>query len=131
MANEKFSIFKILNELSFCILTIFLSGGSYKVTSACNVRLIALIKNATNSFMNLSSFQVTLFITLIIIQQFVLKHDENRAVREVENYPNTLCPTHPDSFPLVTELLTQIMNLHLTDKYFHIGADEVGNHLIL
>ncbi|XP_063866168.1 hexosaminidase D-like [Scylla paramamosain] len=57
--------------------------------------------------------------------EFVLKHDENRAVREVEGYPNTLCPTHPDSFPLVTELLTQIMNLHFTDKYLHIGADEV------
>lgn len=57
--------------------------------------------------------------------EFVLKHDENRALREIEGYPNSLCPTHPDTFPLVTELLTQVVSQHLNDKYIHIGADEV------
>ncbi|KAK4293133.1 hypothetical protein Pmani_034148 [Petrolisthes manimaculis] len=57
--------------------------------------------------------------------EFVLKHDEHRAVREIEHYPNALCPTHPDSFPLVTKLISQVIELHPNDKYLHIGADEV------
>ncbi|XP_027221516.2 hexosaminidase D isoform X1 [Penaeus vannamei] len=57
--------------------------------------------------------------------EYVLKHDENRALREVEHYPNALCPTHPDAFPLVTKLITQVLELHPKDKHLHIGADEV------
>ncbi|XP_069939726.1 hexosaminidase D [Cherax quadricarinatus] len=57
--------------------------------------------------------------------EFVLKHDENRAIREIERYPNALCPTHPDAFPLVSRIIAQVVELHPNDKFFHIGADEV------
>ncbi|XP_064113847.1 hexosaminidase D-like isoform X1 [Macrobrachium nipponense] len=57
--------------------------------------------------------------------EFVLKHDEQRMLREVDLYPNALCPTHPDSFSLVATLIEQMMELHQNDSYLHIGADEV------
>ncbi|KAG7167496.1 Hexosaminidase D-like 2 [Homarus americanus] len=43
--------------------------------------------------------------------EFILKHDENRAVREIERYPNALCPTHPDAFPLVAKILSQVWHI--------------------
>ena len=46
-------------------------------------------------------------------------------LREVDLYPNALCPTHPDSFPLLSVLIEQMMELHQNDPYLHIGADEV------
>ncbi|MCL4132962.1 UNVERIFIED_CONTAM: hypothetical protein GTU68_020235 [Idotea baltica] len=57
--------------------------------------------------------------------EFVLKHDSFRHLREMENFPNVLCPSHPAAPDLVISLVTQVMELHPDSNYLHIGADEV------
>ncbi|XP_076067151.1 hexosaminidase D-like [Oratosquilla oratoria] len=57
--------------------------------------------------------------------EFVLKHDRHRSLRELDPYPNSLCPTHPEAFPLVSGLIHQMVQMHPTIKHLHIGADEV------
>ncbi|RXG56871.1 Hexosaminidase D [Armadillidium vulgare] len=57
--------------------------------------------------------------------EFVLKHDEFRHLREMDLYPNALCPFHPDALELVLSLIDSVMALHPNSNYLHIGADEV------
>ncbi|GFN91360.1 hexosaminidase d-like [Plakobranchus ocellatus] len=57
--------------------------------------------------------------------EFVLKHTQFSALREVERYPMALCPSNPDSLQLVYKMLDQVMKLHPTITHFHIGCDEV------
>lgn len=57
--------------------------------------------------------------------EFVLKHDKWRALREVEAYPSSMCPSHPEAVSLATSLIKQIVEFHPDIQYLHIGADEV------
>ncbi|OQV13805.1 Hexosaminidase D [Hypsibius exemplaris] len=57
--------------------------------------------------------------------EFVLKHKEFRHLREVDNFPQAVCPTRNGTFQLVQELIAQNMALHPDAEYLHIGADEV------
>ncbi|OWA53214.1 Hexosaminidase D [Hypsibius exemplaris] len=57
--------------------------------------------------------------------EFVLKHKEFRHLREVDKFPQAVCPTRNGTFSLVQELIAQTMELHPEAKYLHIGADEV------
>jgi len=60
-----------------------------------------------------------------MLLQFVLKHDKWRALREVEAYPSSMCPSHPEAVSLATSLIKQIVEFHPDIQYLHIGADEV------
>ena len=62
---------------------------------------------------------------LNVFLQFVLKHEEWRSLREVENFPSSICPSNPGTMPLVKSLIRQIVNFHPDLQYLHIGADEV------
>ncbi|XP_063980369.1 hexosaminidase D-like [Diachasmimorpha longicaudata] len=57
--------------------------------------------------------------------EFVLKHDEWRSLREVENFPSSICPSNPATLPLVKSLVRQIVSFHPDIQYLHIGADEI------
>lgn len=57
--------------------------------------------------------------------EFVLKLEEFRHLREVDEYPMAICPSKNDSFSLVTNLIDQVMTLHRNAKWLHIGCDEV------
>ncbi|KAJ4444349.1 hypothetical protein ANN_06141, partial [Periplaneta americana] len=57
--------------------------------------------------------------------EFVLKHDKWRALREVEAYPSSMCPSHPEALSLATTLIKQVVEFHPDIQYLHIGADEV------
>jgi len=59
--------------------------------------------------------------------EFVLKHEQFLALREVEEQPFALCPRNPKSLPLVEELVGQVLQLHPDIRHIHIGADEVWN----
>lgn len=61
----------------------------------------------------------------LFILKFVLKHDEWRSLREVENFPSSICPSNPGTLPLVKSLIRQIVSFHPDIQYLHIGADEV------
>lgn len=60
--------------------------------------------------------------------EFVLKHDSFRDLREVDEYPNVLCPSNERSLQLILEILNQIISFHkkyTNLDYIHLGADEV------
>ncbi|RWS27090.1 hypothetical protein B4U80_05337 [Leptotrombidium deliense] len=57
--------------------------------------------------------------------EMALKLKEFRHLREVDNFPMALCPSKNESFTLVTNIIDQIMMMHSTSKYLHIGCDEV------
>ncbi|KAL1117110.1 hypothetical protein AAG570_004438, partial [Ranatra chinensis] len=58
--------------------------------------------------------------------EFVLRHEKWKCLREVENYPSSLCPNHPDAVKLVTSMVNQVIARSPKSlQYFHIGADEV------
>ncbi|XP_054284334.1 hexosaminidase D-like [Macrosteles quadrilineatus] len=57
--------------------------------------------------------------------EFVLKHRQFAELREIPQYPASLCPRHPESLPLVSEMLNQVMDASEGVTLFHIGADEV------
>ncbi|XP_045472995.1 hexosaminidase D-like [Harmonia axyridis] len=56
--------------------------------------------------------------------EFVLKLEEFKELREVPIYPQEICPSHEKSLPLLTEMLTQIIDAHPFTEKIHIGADE-------
>lgn len=58
--------------------------------------------------------------------QFVLKHDKFRGLREVENFPGSICPSNLESLPLVQNMLEQVIKMHPNITKLHIGADEVS-----
>lgn len=58
--------------------------------------------------------------------EYVLKHDEWRALREVESYPSSMCPSHSGTIPLIQSMIKQIIAFHPNIQYVHIGADEVS-----
>lgn len=69
-------------------------------------------------------------IELIPLQQslahleYLLRHDRFAHLRERPPKVNLLCPTHPESLPLIKSLMSEVLALHPRSKYFHIGGDE-------
>ncbi|XP_049817212.1 hexosaminidase D isoform X2 [Aethina tumida] len=57
--------------------------------------------------------------------EFVLKHDQWRALREVDAYPSSMCPSNSETMPLVRSLIKQIVAFHPNIQYLHIGGDEI------
>ncbi|RWS06838.1 hypothetical protein B4U79_08355 [Dinothrombium tinctorium] len=57
--------------------------------------------------------------------EFVLKLQEFRHLREVDSIPMALCPSKNESFTFVTNMIDQIMIMHSSTRYLHIGCDEV------
>ena len=57
--------------------------------------------------------------------EHVLKLEEFSHLREVPFYPQSLCPSKPESFQIVKLMIDQIMEVHYDSKYIHIGCDEV------
>ncbi|PSN36468.1 hypothetical protein C0J52_20603 [Blattella germanica] len=57
--------------------------------------------------------------------EFVLKLQKFIELREVEKYPQVICPTHNSTFDLLTAMIDQVIALHPGIKYLHIGCDEV------
>lgn len=57
--------------------------------------------------------------------EFVLKLEEFRHLRELDAFPQEVCPSNQDSLALVYEMVRQVMALHRTSRYIHIGCDEV------
>jgi hexosaminidase len=55
---------------------------------------------------------------------FVAKHPEFYSLREVPMSNWQLCPLKPGTFPLIQDMLDDVMDLVQPARYFHIGGDE-------
>ncbi|PYY26959.1 glycoside hydrolase family 3 N-terminal domain-containing protein [Paenibacillus illinoisensis] len=71
------------------------------------------------------------FIEIIPLQQsfghleYVLRHEAWRHLRETEQSTGEICPSHPESFGLITTLLGEMIDAHPESRYIHLGCDEV------
>jgi hexosaminidase len=57
--------------------------------------------------------------------EFVLKLEEFAELREVPRYPQVLCPSNNKSIEVVKMMIDQVLSMHPSVKYLHIGSDEV------
>ncbi|KAJ8942100.1 hypothetical protein NQ318_013389 [Aromia moschata] len=57
--------------------------------------------------------------------EFALKHGEFAHLREVPGSPQALCPSRRRSLDFIKEMIKQVMELHPSIKFLHIGCDEV------
>lgn len=60
--------------------------------------------------------------TLSHCDYIVMAHPEIRE-REEDTYPDTYCPSHPDTYPLVFDILDEIIDV-FRPAYMNIGHDE-------
>ncbi|WP_256984443.1 MULTISPECIES: glycoside hydrolase family 3 N-terminal domain-containing protein [Paenibacillus] len=71
------------------------------------------------------------FIEIIPLQQsfghleYVLRHEGWRHLRETEQSIGEICPSHPETFALITTLLGEMIDAHPDSRYIHLGCDEV------
>ncbi|CAG0924188.1 unnamed protein product [Notodromas monacha] len=73
----------------------------------------------------LGGFEVIPLVQTFGHLEYVLKLPEFSHLREADEDPADICPSHPEAFKLITEMLQQVMALHEESKYVHIGCDEV------
>lgn len=71
------------------------------------------------------SFEIIPLIQTFGHLEFALKLEEFRHLREVDTFPMALCPAKNDSFTLVTNIIDQVMMIHPSIKWLHVGCDEV------
>ncbi|XP_044732414.1 hexosaminidase D-like [Chrysoperla carnea] len=90
-------------------------GGFYTIEEVNQIQDLATI----------NSLSVIPLIQTFGHLEFLLKHSKWRSLREVENYPSSMCPSHSDSLPTIRKIITQIIKNHPNIQYIHIGADEV------
>ncbi|XP_065351869.1 hexosaminidase D-like [Cloeon dipterum] len=57
--------------------------------------------------------------------EFVLKLEEFAHFRESIDFPQEVCPNHPEVMTLIKDLVLQVRALHPESRYLHIGCDEV------
>ncbi|XP_064172301.1 beta-N-acetylhexosaminidase isoform X1 [Anguilla rostrata] len=73
----------------------------------------------------LSKLQVIPLVQAFGHLEFVLKHEQYTALREVGDFPNSLNPHAPGSQALIQAMVTQVLEQHPDAPWLHIGADEV------
>lgn len=58
--------------------------------------------------------------------EYVLVHERYAGLREMPESYSQLCPSKPESFQLVTEMLGEVLELHREAGFVHIGCDETA-----
>ncbi|GFT14208.1 hexosaminidase D [Nephila pilipes] len=57
--------------------------------------------------------------------EFVLKLKEFRELREVDDFPQAICPSRNESFSVIESIIDQVMAMHPNIRWLHVGCDEV------
>lgn len=57
--------------------------------------------------------------------ELFLKYQEFRSLRELDHFPQAICPSKDGSFELVKKIVDQVMAFHKDAQFIHIGCDEV------
>lgn len=100
------------------------SGNILTQTSAKNAYTLREIQ-LINSLAMLNNLSVIPLVQTFGHLEFILKLKQFRFLREVERYPQVICPTHNMTLKMLSEMLDQIINAHPESTMIHIGADEV------
>lgn len=77
------------------------------------------------SYASTFNFEVIPLVQTFGHLEFVLKIKNFQHLREVDDFPQALCPSKNSSFNLVQMIIDQVMSLHSNSKWLHIGCDEV------
>ncbi|KAH9388663.1 Hydrolase [Tyrophagus putrescentiae] len=69
-------------------------------------------------------------IVIPLIQTFghlesFLKLQKYRHMREVDEFPQAICPSREEPYKLITQIIDQVMAMFPDSKWLHIGCDEV------
>lgn len=56
--------------------------------------------------------------------EMLLKHEEFIALREEPKYPQVICPSHPQIYEILFQMIDQVIEKHPKSKAIHIGSDE-------
>ena len=70
-------------------------------------------------------FQVIPLLQTFGHMEHVLKLSEFVHLREMSQYPQSICPSHKASFSIIKQMVDQVLSAHPEAKYLHIGCDEV------
>jgi len=57
--------------------------------------------------------------------EFILKLSQFQHLRDHQEMPESICPCHNETYPLIKDYISQVMKLHQNARYLHIGCDEV------
>ncbi|XP_028133083.1 hexosaminidase D-like [Diabrotica virgifera virgifera] len=99
-------------------------SGTLKNISSKNAYTVENIKEILSLAEN-SQLEVIPLIQTFGHVEFALKHAEFAYLREVNGSPQALCPSRKSSLNFIAEMVNQVMALHPSVKYLHIGCDEV------
>jgi Glycosyl hydrolase family 20, domain 2/Glycosyl hydrolase family 20, catalytic domain len=56
--------------------------------------------------------------------EYILRHERYTSVRELPDTYQQRCPLNPEGLELFKEMALEMMELHPTSRYIHIGGDE-------
>ena len=98
--------------------------GSLKPAAAGNAYSLRDVKAILDLAKSHNLEVIPLIQTFGHLEMF-LKLPEFRNLREVDEFPQAICPSKNDSFTLVQQIIDQVMTVHPTAKWLHIGCDEV------
>lgn len=73
----------------------------------------------------LHNFEVIPLVQTFGHLELALKLSDFRHLREVDTFPMAICPSKNDSFNLVAAIIDQVMTMHPSAKWLHVGCDEV------
>ncbi|GBM82078.1 Hexosaminidase D [Araneus ventricosus] len=99
-------------------------SGSLAAVSAKN----AYSREDVQTILNLAKthhFEVIPLVQTFGHLEFALKLKEFRELREVDDFPQAICPSRNESFSLVENIIDQVMAMHPNIRWLHVGCDEV------
>lgn len=91
--------------------------NSYSVSEIAEIRRLAQESN----------LEIIPLVQTFGHMEFILKHESFKYLREVQPFPQAICPSNNQTYPLIQEMIDQVLTLHPNSKHIHIGCDEVYN----
>ncbi|GIY53465.1 hexosaminidase D [Caerostris darwini] len=88
----------------------------------------AYSKDDVQTILNLAKthhFEVIPLVQTFGHLEFALKLKEFRELREVDDFPQAICPSRNESFTLIENIIDEVMALHPNIRWLHVGCDEV------
>jgi hexosaminidase len=115
---------KLINKIDLNLYNIISPLGYLKPGAAGNAYSQEDILEL-NNLARINKFEVIPLVQTFGHLEMFLKLPEFRHLRELDEYPQAICPSNNNSFTLVTQIIDQVMSLNPQAKWLHVGCDEV------